>query len=211
MLPTISGRSHHGRLPRDPNWGRRPPQLPKALSREIRPHPGEPLPTNEKAPRRGAFATCAEEDSNLHPVIPDQALNLVTRLSYPSESRQIVRIGPPCGRYGRIGRSRCCHGCCHERGLLGVFGVREIPADARRGRDGHRHGQRPTGDTAARGLLTASLLPLHGCGSRAGGRSRAAGRPLVVPGERQLGGSGDARVSRGAAVRATSDRVGRSR
>jgi hypothetical protein len=27
---------------------------------------------------------CAEEDSNLHPVIPDQALNLVTRVSYPS-------------------------------------------------------------------------------------------------------------------------------
>jgi hypothetical protein len=35
-----------------------------------------------------SFATtafqCAEEDSNLHPVIPDQALNLVTRLLYPS-------------------------------------------------------------------------------------------------------------------------------
>jgi len=30
------------------------------------------------------FHVCAEEDSNLHPVIPDQALNLVTRVSYPS-------------------------------------------------------------------------------------------------------------------------------
>jgi hypothetical protein len=37
-----------------------------------------------KAPPCGAFARCAEEDSNLHPVIPDQALNLLTRLSYPS-------------------------------------------------------------------------------------------------------------------------------
>jgi hypothetical protein len=30
------------------------------------------------------FSKCAEEDSNLHPVIPDQALNLVTRVSDPS-------------------------------------------------------------------------------------------------------------------------------
>jgi len=30
------------------------------------------------------FRRCAEEDSNLHPVIPDQALNLVTRVSDPS-------------------------------------------------------------------------------------------------------------------------------
>jgi len=33
---------------------------------------------------------CAEEDSNLHPVIPDQALNLVTGMSNPSASRQSV-------------------------------------------------------------------------------------------------------------------------
>jgi hypothetical protein len=38
-----------------------------------------------KAPLRRAFR-CAEEDSNLHPVIPDQALNLVTRVSYPSNA-----------------------------------------------------------------------------------------------------------------------------
>jgi hypothetical protein len=44
------------------------------------------------ARERGAIEECAEEDSNLHPVIPDQALNLVTRVSYPFESRQIVRI-----------------------------------------------------------------------------------------------------------------------
>jgi hypothetical protein len=34
----------------------------------------------EKALLGRTFA-CAEEDSNLHPVIPDQALNLVTRVS----------------------------------------------------------------------------------------------------------------------------------
>ena len=37
-----------------------------------------------KAPHTAPFRECAEEDSNLHPVIPDQALNLVTRVSYPS-------------------------------------------------------------------------------------------------------------------------------
>jgi hypothetical protein len=39
---------------------------------------------NDKSPALRAFAQCAEEGSNLHPVIPDQALNLVTRVSYPS-------------------------------------------------------------------------------------------------------------------------------
>jgi hypothetical protein len=38
----------------------------------------------QNAPWNGAFRRCAEEDSNLHPVFPDQALNLVTRVSYPS-------------------------------------------------------------------------------------------------------------------------------
>jgi hypothetical protein len=32
--------------------------------------------------RVAAFASCAEEDSNLHPVIPDQALNLATQVAY---------------------------------------------------------------------------------------------------------------------------------
>jgi len=61
----------------------------------------------------------------LHPVIPDQALNLVTRVSYPSGSRQIVRTVPKRGRYGRIGRTGCCHGCCHAPAPLGVLGVGE--------------------------------------------------------------------------------------
>jgi len=38
----------------------------------------------------GAFPRCAEEDSNLHPVIPDQALNPVHRLPIASIPRQIV-------------------------------------------------------------------------------------------------------------------------
>ena len=49
---------------------------------------------NAKSPAGRGFSRCAEEDSNLHPVIPDQALNLVTRVSYTSISRQIVRIVP---------------------------------------------------------------------------------------------------------------------
>src|SRR3954468_3590876 len=35
----------------------------------------------ENPPACRLFRLCAEEDSNLHPVIPDQALNLVTRVS----------------------------------------------------------------------------------------------------------------------------------
>ena len=33
-------------------------------------------PENAKSPAERGFSECAEEDSNLHPVIPDQALNL---------------------------------------------------------------------------------------------------------------------------------------
>jgi hypothetical protein len=43
---------------------------------------------------KAAIATARLDDSNLHPVIPDQALNLVTRVSDTSGSRQIVRIVP---------------------------------------------------------------------------------------------------------------------
>jgi hypothetical protein len=71
-------------------------------------------PKSRKAPLCRAFQ-CAEEDSNLHPVSLDQALNLVTRVSYPSRSCRSVQIVRSRGRYGRIGRSGCCHGCCHGR------------------------------------------------------------------------------------------------
>jgi hypothetical protein len=90
--------------------GRR--MLPRALPRPEALRRAWPLATR-KAPLCRAFR-CAEEDSNLHPVIPDQALNLVTRLSYPSQSRQIVRSVRESGRCGRIGRFGCCHGCCHD-------------------------------------------------------------------------------------------------
>ena len=87
--------------------------LPKKLPRS-RAAVRRPGKNARKTPLCRAFR-CAEEDSNLHPVIPDQALNLVTLVSYPSAPRQIVRIVPAHGRYGRIGRSGCCHGCCHDR------------------------------------------------------------------------------------------------
>jgi hypothetical protein len=42
------------------------------------------VPENDENPANAGLSKCAEEDSNLHPVIPDQALNLVTPVSYPS-------------------------------------------------------------------------------------------------------------------------------
>ena len=49
-----------------------------------------------KAPPCGAFVQCAEEDSNLHPVIPDQALNLVSGsvLLSTSDFRANERLAP---------------------------------------------------------------------------------------------------------------------
>src|SRR5215218_4511284 len=52
---------------------------------------------NEKAPQMPGFITCAEEDSNLHPVIPDQALNLA-RLPIPPSARGLAEYSP--GRPG---------------------------------------------------------------------------------------------------------------
>jgi hypothetical protein len=49
------------------------------VTRKWPPPRGDPETT--KALRTQGFRKCAEEDSNFHPVIPDQALNLVTRLS----------------------------------------------------------------------------------------------------------------------------------
>jgi hypothetical protein len=71
-----------------------------------------PLPAGSFPPR-GAFATCAEEDSNLHPVIPDQALNLVRWVSDASRACPSVHCVQGSGRYGRIRRSGSCHACCH--------------------------------------------------------------------------------------------------
>jgi hypothetical protein len=50
-----------------------------------------PIP-GRQSPACGAFASCIEEDSNLHPAIPDQTLNRLSRVSDPSGSRQIVRL-----------------------------------------------------------------------------------------------------------------------
>ena len=63
------------------------PQAQRRLSRNSAPcGPSESQPRTTKAPTCGAFARCAEEDSNLHPVIPDQALNLA-RLPIPPSAR----------------------------------------------------------------------------------------------------------------------------
>ncbi len=94
-----------------------------------------------KAPRVQGLS-CAEEDSNLHPVIPDQALNLVTQLSNTSRSCRSVQIVQPRARYGRYGRSGCCHGCCHaphtkERGLGSAGSAQPValaPRERRHGR-----------------------------------------------------------------------------
>ena len=76
------------------------PQLPERVAGEIRPPPfGRALETR-KAPASGAFDTCAEEDSNLHPVIPDQALNLARQVSYASRSCSSVQIVHGSGRVG---------------------------------------------------------------------------------------------------------------
>src|SRR5687767_15708477 len=55
-------------------------------------------PENAKSPATRGFRTCAEEDSNLHPVIPDQALNLA-RLPIPPSARGLAE-------YSRAGRPR---------------------------------------------------------------------------------------------------------
>jgi hypothetical protein len=43
-----------------------------------------------------------------------QALNLARQSVDPSRSCRSVQIVWSRGRYGRIRRSGCCHGCCHE-------------------------------------------------------------------------------------------------
>src|SRR5215217_8803526 len=48
-------------------------------------------PENAKSPAERGFSKCAEEDSNLHPVIPDQALNLA-RLPIPPSARGRWRV-----------------------------------------------------------------------------------------------------------------------
>jgi hypothetical protein len=47
---------------------------------------------NDENPAFAGLSRCAEEDSNLHPVIPDQALNLVTGVSDAYGPRQNVHL-----------------------------------------------------------------------------------------------------------------------
>ena len=104
-----TGRSSHHARGATPSC----PTASSVVSRKPAPPGGDVLPTTRKAPQRRGCLTCAEEDSNLHPVIPDQALNLATRVSYASRSRQSVLCVQRSGRNGRIGRNGCCQGCCH--------------------------------------------------------------------------------------------------
>src|SRR3954454_3564768 len=68
-----------------------------------------------KAPRCGAFVQCAEEDSNLHPVSPDQALNLIRACRMRAVSFYAVDSVHAGEHIGRSGRSGCCHGCCRDK------------------------------------------------------------------------------------------------
>ena len=103
-----------------------PPPL--ASCHENLPRPADrECPRREKAPQMRGFSTCAEEDSNLHPVIPDQALNLVTRVSYPSKSVHIVQNVTESGRIGRNGRA----GCCRAHVATATAAIREAEAERR--------------------------------------------------------------------------------
>jgi hypothetical protein len=84
--------------------------------------------TTTKALRCRAFAM-RRRGLEPPPGIPDQALNLVTRVSYPSDPRRSVESLAPHGRYGRIGRFGRCHGRCHA----GRDAFRECVSTARRG------------------------------------------------------------------------------
>ena len=133
-------------------------------------------------------------DSSLHPVSLDQALNLVTRPPYPSESPQIVRIVPKRGRYGRIGRSGCCHGrAAHTiRDDCPAVATRAKP---RGGLARQRHGVarriRPP-DGAGRRVSSSASAGSDPHGDRPGGRilgvgvrvraDRAVGKPAEVRG-----------------------------
>jgi hypothetical protein len=80
---------------------------------------GDPTPRTQKAPPCGAFARCAEEDSNLHPVIPDQALNSGTRASFPPNRAKLSELS---GSADDI----------HERIVSRKHHLSESPLDRRR-------------------------------------------------------------------------------
>ena len=68
-------------------------------------------PVTTKAPYYQGFRRCAEEDSNLHPVIPDQALNLA-RLPIPPSARGLAEYSRGVGARSasRGSRSRSISG-----------------------------------------------------------------------------------------------------
>jgi hypothetical protein len=64
------------------------------MSRKLAPIQAGKNPTTRKPRRSGAFIKCAEEDSNLHPVIPDQALKHILRPSITSAWLYSIRFRP---------------------------------------------------------------------------------------------------------------------
>ena len=67
------------------------PRCQEAVSREGGPSPEKKSPSTTKALRMQGFRRCAEEDSNLHPLSVDQALNLA-RLPIPPSARGGTRV-----------------------------------------------------------------------------------------------------------------------
>jgi hypothetical protein len=94
-------------------------QLPEALSRNVGPRVAASAENDERPAERG-FRACAEEDSNLHPVIPDQALNLVRACTMRAVSFYAVDFVHAGEHIGRSGRSGCCHACCRDKRPGGV-------------------------------------------------------------------------------------------
>src|SRR4051794_16014556 len=84
--PAVAARieldAHHMTLAGQPLAAPRP----LASCHENLPTLETPSATENGKPRNRAAFTCAEEDSNLHPLSVDQALNLVTRVSDPSDA-----------------------------------------------------------------------------------------------------------------------------
>src|ERR671921_272509 len=96
-----------------------------------------PVPVTKKAPHLRGFLPCAEEDSNLHPVIPDQALNLA-RLPIPPSARGRSEYSPGAARRSPP-RTAACAACVrpsaalpsrtHVRSTRGATGRMDIGKD----------------------------------------------------------------------------------
>jgi hypothetical protein len=89
---------------------------------------------------------CAEEDSNLHPVSPDQALKTVG--AGPASSDSCGGVGWVHGgeQIGRLGHIGCCHGRCRDKGPGPNRSCSPTWFSARHASFGGRRGQNTRGD-----------------------------------------------------------------